>query len=61
MNRDQTKGRIEAAKGKARETVGRVKGNANLEQKGRLQKYLGRAQAAYGNLKERIKNQQPSP
>lgn len=56
MNRDQSKGRIKAANGGARETIGRVKGNANLEQKGRLQKYLGRAQAAYGNLKERIKN-----
>jgi uncharacterized protein YjbJ (UPF0337 family) len=60
MNRDQSKGRIQAAQGTARETIGRVKGNANLEQKGRLQKYLGRAQAAYGSLRERIKNPRPS-
>ena len=60
MNRDQSKGRIQAANGKARETIGQVKGNANLEQKGKLQKYLGRAQAAYGNLKERIMNARPS-
>jgi uncharacterized protein YjbJ (UPF0337 family) len=56
MNRDQTKGRIEAANGKAREIVGRVKGNSGLELKGRLQKDLGRAQAAYGDLQEKIKN-----
>jgi uncharacterized protein YjbJ (UPF0337 family) len=60
MNRDQSKGRIQAANGKARETIGQVKGDANLEQKGKLQKYLGRAQAAYGNLKERIMNARPS-
>ena len=60
MNRDQSKGRIQAANGRARETVGRVKGNTDLEQKGKLQKDLGRAQAAYGDLKERIKNAKPS-
>ena len=60
MNRDQSKGRIKAAKGRARETIGQVKGNANIEQKGKLLKYLGSAYAACGNLKERIKNARPS-
>jgi uncharacterized protein YjbJ (UPF0337 family) len=61
MNRDQSKGRIEAAKGKARETVGKVIGNNNLELKGKLQKDLGKAQAAYGDLQERIRKAKPSP
>lgn len=60
MNKDQSKGRIEAAKGRAREAVGKVKGNNGLEQKGKLQKDLGRAQAAYGDLQEKIKNARPS-
>jgi len=60
MNRDQSKGRIEAASGRAREIIGRVKGNEGLEQKGKRQKDLGRARAAYGNLQEKIKNTPPS-
>jgi uncharacterized protein YjbJ (UPF0337 family) len=56
MNRDQTRGRIEAAKGKAQETIGKVKGDKNLETKGKIQKDLGRARAAYGNLQANIKN-----
>jgi uncharacterized protein YjbJ (UPF0337 family) len=60
MNKDQSKGRIEAANGRAREIVGKVKGNENLEQKGKLQKDLGRAQAAYGDLQEKIRNTKPS-
>ena len=61
MNRDQSKGRIEAAKGKARETVGKVTGNDHLAQKGKLQKDLGKAQAAYGDLQEKIRKAKPSP
>lgn len=55
MNRDQSKGRIEEASGKARETIGKLKGNKNLERKGKLQKDLGKAQAVYGDLQENIK------
>jgi uncharacterized protein YjbJ (UPF0337 family) len=61
MNKDQSKGRIEAASGRAREIIGRVKGNEGLEQKGKRQKDLGRARAAYGNLQEKIKNTKPTP
>jgi uncharacterized protein YjbJ (UPF0337 family) len=55
MNRDQTRGRIEEAKGKAQETIGKVKGDKNLEHRGKIQKDLGKAQAAYGNLQANIK------
>jgi uncharacterized protein YjbJ (UPF0337 family) len=60
MNRDQSKGRIQAANGKARETIGKVTGNDGLEKKGKLQKDLGRAQAAYGDLQEKIKTTKPA-
>jgi uncharacterized protein YjbJ (UPF0337 family) len=60
MNRDQAKGRIEQASGKARETIGKVKGDKNLERKGKLQKDLGRARAVYGNTQEDIKNAKTS-
>jgi uncharacterized protein YjbJ (UPF0337 family) len=56
MNRDQSKGRIEEAHGKAQETIGKVKGDKNLELKGKRQKDLGKAQAQYGDLQESIKN-----
>ncbi len=60
MNKDQSKGRVQAANGRARETVGKITGNDRLELKGKLQKNLGRAQAAYGDLQERIKKAKPS-
>jgi uncharacterized protein YjbJ (UPF0337 family) len=56
MNRDQTKGRIEAAKGRAQETIGKINGDKNLENRGRIQNLLGRARAAYGTLKANIIN-----
>lgn len=52
MNKDQAKGRLEVAKGKAKEVAGKVVGNDKLEVKGRVQKNSGKAQAAYGDLKE---------
>ena len=55
MNRDQTKGRIEQANGQAKETIGKIKGDKKLEQKGKTQKDLGRAQAQYGDHQEHIK------
>jgi uncharacterized protein YjbJ (UPF0337 family) len=60
MNRNQTKGRIEAAKGKAQETIGKISGDKNLENKGRIQKDLGRARAAYGNEQENINHPKAS-
>jgi len=55
MNKDQTKGRIEEAKGKVKEVTGNLIGNDELELKGKIQKSGGKAQAAYGDLKEDIK------
>jgi uncharacterized protein YjbJ (UPF0337 family) len=56
MNKDQAKGRIEEATGKVKEVAGKLIGNDELEVKGKIQKSGGQAQAAYGDLKENIKD-----
>lgn len=55
MNKDQVKGRSEQAKGKVKEVTGKVVGNKDLEQEGKLQKIGGKVQAEYGDLKEDVK------
>lgn len=55
MNKDQVKGRYEEAKGKVKEVVGHAVGNTEVEIEGQVQKNTGKAQAAYGDLKEDIK------
>lgn len=55
MNKDQIKGRIKEAKGTAKEATGKLTGKDILEQKGKLQKTAGKAQAAYGDIKKDIK------
>lgn len=55
MNKDQTQGRIKEAKGKVKEVVGKVVGNEELEQEGKIQKIGGKAQAQFGDLKDDIK------
>jgi len=55
MNRDQMKGRIKETKGKAKQIAGNIVGNRRLEEKGRMQKNLGKVQAAYGDVKNDLK------
>jgi uncharacterized protein YjbJ (UPF0337 family) len=56
MNKDQAKGRIEEVKGKIKEVAGKVVGNDDLALKGEIQKSGGKAQAAYGDRKEDVKD-----
>ena len=56
MNKDQVKGRVEEAKGKAKELTGKVVGNKEMEVKGNVKKNIGKAQARVGDLKEDIKD-----
>jgi uncharacterized protein YjbJ (UPF0337 family) len=56
MNKDQAKGRIEEAKGKVKEVAGNLVGNDDLELKGKIQKSGGKVQAAYGDLKQDVKD-----
>ena len=55
MNDDQVMGRIEEVKGKVKKAAGKAVGNKSLENEGRLQKAHGKAQAAFGDLREDIK------
>ena len=43
------------AKGKSKETAGKVSGKKGLEQKGKLHKTAGKVQAGYGDKKNDIK------
>ena len=56
MNKDQVKGRIEEATGKVKEVAGKVTGDKDLEQEGKVQNIGGKVQAGYGDLKEDMKN-----
>ncbi|WP_295585230.1 CsbD family protein [uncultured Lamprocystis sp.] len=56
MNKEQVKGRVEQAKGKAKEVTGHAVGNKDLERKGKNQKNSGKVGAALGDLKEDLKD-----
>ena len=55
MNKDQIKGRIKKAKGTVKEATGKLTGKDSLEQKGKLQKAAGKAQAVYGDIKKDLR------
>lgn len=56
VNRDQVKGRVKEAQGKVKEVAGKLVGNTKLEAKGKVQKYLGQAQAKFGDVKQDVKD-----
>lgn len=56
MNDDQIKGRIKETGGKIKEVTGKVVGNENLEEEGKVDQAVGKVQAGYGDLKEDIKD-----
>jgi len=56
MNKDQVKGRVEEAKGSVKEATGKVVGNKDLQARGVGEKVAGKAQAAYGDAKEKVKS-----
>jgi uncharacterized protein YjbJ (UPF0337 family) len=55
-NKDQVEGRIKELKGTIKEVAGQVVGNEKLEEKGKVQKTLGRAQAKFGDVKQDVKD-----
>ena len=55
MDKNQVKGRIKEAEGKAKEITGKIVGNKRLEEKGKAQKTVGKVQAGYGDLKDDLK------
>jgi uncharacterized protein YjbJ (UPF0337 family) len=61
MNKDQVKGRVEEAKGAIKEATGRVTGNANMQDRGTLEKAAGKVQKNYGDVKEQVKEEWKKP
>jgi uncharacterized protein YjbJ (UPF0337 family) len=56
MNKNQVKGRVKEVEGMIKEAAGKLVGNEKLEQKGKVQKILGEAQAAVGDIKQDVKD-----
>ena len=56
MNKDQAKGALKDAAGKAQETAGKVTGSTKQEAKGLTRQAEGRLQKAYGDVKAALKN-----
>ena len=56
MNKDQIKGRVKEAEGTIKQVTGKIVGNENLEEKGRVEKVAGTVQAGYGDIKSDIKS-----
>jgi uncharacterized protein YjbJ (UPF0337 family) len=57
MNKDQVKGRVEEAKGKMKETAGRITGNPDMQDRGTVDKVAGKVQKNIGDLKERVEDE----
>ncbi|RZT39602.1 CsbD family protein [Cupriavidus agavae] len=55
MNKDQVKGRMNEAKGKAKELAGKMTGKTSTEMKGKAEQVAGRTQSSYGDTKENLK------
>lgn len=51
MNKDQLKGRLDQAKGKAKEITGTVIGSSRLQTEGRLEQIAGKSRTVLGNAK----------
>ncbi len=55
MNRDQVKGRIDEAKGKLKEMIGRILGNRTTRMQGTVEQVVGKTQASFGDAKAQFK------
>jgi uncharacterized protein YjbJ (UPF0337 family) len=55
-NKDQVEGRVKEAKGKIKEVAGKIVGNEKMEEKGKAQKILGKAEARFGDVKQDVKD-----
>lgn len=60
MNKHQLKGAVKDTAGKAQRESGRATGNGTQEVKGLAKQGEGKAQSAYGKLKETLKNSRHS-
>ena len=56
MNKTQINGRVNEVGGMIKEVTGKLVGNEKLEKKGKIQKIVGEAQAAVGDVKQDAKD-----
>jgi len=56
MNKDQVEGKRKQIHGEATDIKGDIKGDLGDDIKGKAEKGVGKAQEAYGNLKEDLKD-----
>ena len=54
INQDQINGRVEEAKGAAKEAAGKMLDDKGMQVEGNLQKNVGKAQAGFGDLKKDV-------
>lgn len=55
MDKDRLEGAAQQAKGKIKEVVGKVTGDAKLEGEGKADKVAGKVQNAVGGLKDALR------
>jgi len=55
MNKDQIKGCLKVAEGKLKERAAAITGDETLESNGQNERYLGEAQAKFGDIKQQQK------
>jgi len=56
VNKDQVKGNVKEIKGNVKEAAGNLVGNDKLKAKGQIDQAAGKAQSAYGDLKEALED-----
>ena len=60
MDKDQIKGRVKEAAGKTKEAIGKFVGNKDLEIEGNVEKNIGKVQATYGDIKDKVEKEKNS-
>lgn len=55
MNKNQLKGRLELVVGNAKEAVGKILDDENMEMEGKVRKNVGKVRARFADLKDDIK------
>jgi uncharacterized protein YjbJ (UPF0337 family) len=58
MDKDRIEGAAHQAKGKVKETVGKVTGDAKLQGEGKAEKAAGKVQNVVGGLKDQLRDKQ---
>jgi len=57
MDKDRIKGSAEQAKGKVKEVVGKITGDAKLESEGKADKAAGKIRNAVGGIKDALRGE----